>query len=329
MVSIKDVAKHAGVAISTVSKVVNHYPNVSEETIQRVNAAIEELQFVPNSIAASLSSKQSARIALLINPITQTQAIDEIAMQYLTGAIHKAQDLKVDVIPLFFSMLENKSIEEVESYLRAQNIGGIIIYGMSKDDVTLHELIRLQKFKIVCVDAPFVNENTSYVAIDHKLAQKQVARKTIADHGNRILYIAGKKNGYVSEERLQGMEELAKEMQLELFVQGGEFREKLAREITLQYAKDQDVVVCASDLMAIGSMKALIDMDIFRPVCGFDGITLMGYVGKQMYTIRQNFREISAMAVEECRRLMHGGQKGRSVRMPHELVRLEYLEIIC
>ena len=79
MVSIKDVAKHAGVAISTVSKVVNHYPNVSEETIQRVNAAIEELQFVPNSIAASLSSKQSARIALLINPITQTQAIDEIA----------------------------------------------------------------------------------------------------------------------------------------------------------------------------------------------------------------------------------------------------------
>lgn len=48
------------------------------------------------------------------------------------------------------------------------------------------------------------------------------------------------------------------------------------------------MVVCASDLMAIGAMNALIDMDIFRPVCGFDGITLMGYVGKQMNTIRQD-----------------------------------------
>ena len=67
MVSIKDVAKRAGVAISTVSKVLNGYPNVSEETRQRVNRAVEELNFVPNSVAAALSSKQAGRVALLIN----------------------------------------------------------------------------------------------------------------------------------------------------------------------------------------------------------------------------------------------------------------------
>ena len=48
MVSIKDVAKKAGVAISTVSKVLNGYPNVSEETKKKVNEAIAELNFVPN-----------------------------------------------------------------------------------------------------------------------------------------------------------------------------------------------------------------------------------------------------------------------------------------
>ena len=69
MVSIKDVAKHAGVAISTVSKVLNHYPNISEETKKKVNDAIAELNFVPNTIAAALSSKNSGRIALLINLI--------------------------------------------------------------------------------------------------------------------------------------------------------------------------------------------------------------------------------------------------------------------
>ena len=50
MVSIKDVARHAGVAISTVSKVLNNYPNVSEETKKRVNESVKELNFLPNSV---------------------------------------------------------------------------------------------------------------------------------------------------------------------------------------------------------------------------------------------------------------------------------------
>ena len=67
MVSIRDVAKEAGVAISTVSKVLNHYPNVSENTRQKVNSAIEKLGFVPNSIASALSSKKTGRMALLLD----------------------------------------------------------------------------------------------------------------------------------------------------------------------------------------------------------------------------------------------------------------------
>ena len=53
MVSIKDVAKHAGVAISTVSKVLNGYPNISEDTKRKVNQAIRELNYIPNSIASA------------------------------------------------------------------------------------------------------------------------------------------------------------------------------------------------------------------------------------------------------------------------------------
>ena len=85
MVSIKDVARRSGVAISTVSKVLNGYPGVSEKTKKKVKEAIEELHFVPNSIAAALSSKQAGRIALLMNLNTQTKAIDEIDMQYMAG----------------------------------------------------------------------------------------------------------------------------------------------------------------------------------------------------------------------------------------------------
>ena len=79
--------------------------------------------------------------------------------------------------------------------------------------------------------------------------------------------------------------------------------------------------------MAIGAMKALIEMDIFRPVCGFDGITLMGYAGKQMNTVRQNFTGIAARAVTELKRLLEGGT-GEEILMDYELIRMQYLDVI-
>ena len=328
MVSIKDVAKQAGVAISTVSKVLNNYPNVSEATRKKVNQAVAELNFVPNSVAAALSSKQSGRVALLLN-MGNASSVDEINMQYMSGTIGRAVELNLDVITIFYSMLQNKNLEEVIRYLQVQSITGLIIFGMSKEDKVLHKLIAAQVFKIVLVDAPMVNWTTSSVWIDQEQAQYDVAKKTVLENqGNSILYLTGKKNGYVTDERLKGIRRLAGELSLSLLVRNGEFSELQARKHTFKYAKKKDVVVCASDLMAIGAMKALIEMDIFRPVCGFDGIVLMGYAGKQMNTVRQNFKRIAAEAVTELKRLIDGGI-GQQIVLDYELVRMKYMDIIC
>lgn len=328
MVSIKDVAKQAGVAISTVSKVLNGYPNVSEATKKKVNRAVEELNFVPNTVAAALSSKQSGRVALLLNLGNAAQAVDEIYMQYIAGTIGRAVELNLDVITVFDSMLKNRSLEEVVRYLRSQSITGLIIFGMSKEDKVLQRLIEAQIFKIVTVDAPLVNASSSAVWIDQAAAQYDVAKKTLKENrGNNILYLAGKKNGYVSEERLKGIQRLAEEEKLSLFVRNGEFSELQARNLTLRYAKKRDIVVCASDLMAIGAMRALMDMDIFRPVCGFDGITLMGYAGKQMNTVKQDFKRIASEAAEELKRLLDGGE-GRQIVLDYELVRMKYDDVL-
>lgn len=329
MVSIKDVAKEAGVAISTVSKVLNNYPNVSEETRLKVYEVVERLNFVPNAVAATLSSKKAGRVALLLKLNTQTQAIDEIDMQYISGALRKAQELQMDVITVFFSMIQDMSLEEMTRYFAAQSIRGIIIYGLSINDRVLHQLIRSGSFKIVVVDAPMVNETTSCVGIDHEQAQYDVARKTITENTcKRVLYIAGTPDGYVTGARQNGMKRLAQDLNLKLMVRCGSFSELQARELTMRYAKNKDAVVCASDLMAIGAMKALTEMDIFRPVCGFDGIILMGYVGKQMNTVRQNFARISEKAVMEIDRLLEGGT-GKKIILPHELARIRYEDIIC
>ncbi len=327
MVSIKDVAKQAGVAISTVSKVLNNYPNVSEATKKKVNQAVAELNFVPNSVAAALSSKQSGRVALLLI-MGHASSVDEINMQYMAGTIEKAVELNLDVITIFGSMLRNRSLDEVVRYLQSQSITGLLIFGMSRDDRVLQRLIEAQLFKIVTVDVPLVNESSSSVWIDQAAAQYDVAKKTLLENqGKSILYLAGKKNGYVTKERLKGMQRLAEEEEIPLLVRNGDFSELQARNLTFRYAKKKDIVVCASDMMAIGAMRALIAMDIFRPVCGFDGITLMGYAGKQMNTVRQNFERIASEAVMELKRLLDGGQ-GRQIVLDYELVRIKYEDVL-
>ena len=329
MVTIKEVADYAGVAISTVSKVLNNYPNISEDTKEKVRKAIDELHYVPNTIAAALSSKRFARVALIVNLNTQTQAIDEITMQYLSGAMNKAMEKNVEVVTIFYSMLEGMTEDEMIRYFQSQSIFGIVIYGMSKDDKVFHNLLKRQVFKCVVVDAPFISDNTSSVWVDNKKAQYDVAKRAVLDDNcKRILYIAGKKNGYVTDCRLEGIQELAEEKELELRICYGEFSELEARNIAMKYGREADLIVCASDLMAIGAMNACIEIDIFRPVCGFDGITLMGYVGKQMLTVRQDFYAVSQVAIEEiC--LLLSGEKGRSRIMDHKLVKLYYKDIIC
>ena len=328
MVSIKDVAKRAGVAISTVSKVLNNYPNVSEETKIKVNKAVEELNFVPNSVAAALSSKRGGRVALLVNLNVSAQAIDEIDMRYISGAINKAMELNLDVITLFFFMFKDKTVDELIRYLQSQSIAGIIIYGLSKEDAVVHELINSQTFKCVVIDGPIVNENTSCVTIDNMNAQYDVALKTINENeGSNILYIAGKKNGYATDDRIEGIKKLAMDKGLSLRIEHGEFLENNAREITFKYGSEANIIVCASDLMAIGDMKALQEMDIFRPVCGFDGIMLMAYVGQEMNTVSQNFSALSSKAIEEISALMNGSS-GRMVTLPYEVTQIRYLDVL-
>ena len=328
MVSIKDVAREAGVAISTVSKVLNNYPNVSEATKNKVNEVVERLGFVPNAVAASLSSKRVGRVALLIRLDLNTTASDEINMQYISGAVHRAKELQLDLITVFYSMIEDMTLEEVTSYFESQGIKGIVIYNMTTKDKVLHKLIDEGRFKIVVIDAPMVNESTSSVSIDNAKAQYDIAKKTIKENKcKKVLYIAGEDNGYVTKERISGIKKLCEEEGYKLSVRNGQFSELRARQLTMRYAKNNDCVVCATDLMAIGAMKALIDMDIFRPVCGLDGIILMGYVGKQMNTVKQDFVEISEKALDELNRLM-SGKEGRKVTMPYTLVRIKYEDII-
>lgn len=328
MATIKDVAAEAGVAISTVSKVLNDYPGVSGKTKEKVNNAVKRLGFTPNTVAAALSSKRSGRIALLMNMHDFGKAFDEINMRYLSGAIESALENGLDVVTVFFSMIEGMDADSLTSYLRAQSIEGIIIFGMSKKDSVLAELIDRQTFKTVIVDAPIVNAAASSIGIDYEQAQIDVVMKTLENvEGCRILYIAGGSDSFETEGKLRAVARLEEDLNTNAMIFEGNFSEVRAREIVFEHATEADIIVCASDLMAIGAMRALMEMDIFKPVCGFDGIMLMAYAGKQMNTVKVNFEKHARLAVAEVKRLMYGGE-GQCITTDYELVRMEYKDAL-
>jgi DNA-binding LacI/PurR family transcriptional regulator len=329
MVSINDVAKKAGVAKSTVSKVLNNYSMVSEETKRKVRDAVEELNYVPNSVAISLSKRSFNRIGLIIDIQHNRQFVDEIGMKHLTGAFDRAQVHHMDVVTFFTSQFDNMTMKQISEHLAAQRINCLIIYNMSHDDLHLKRLVELEEFNAVLVDSPIINKKTSSVSINHYQAQYDVANKTIQENDitDRILYIAGEKESYVSEQRLQAMYDLQKKLDFEMFVEYGDFDEYKAREIVFQHAESVDIIVCASDLMAIGAVFALRELDVFHPVCGFDGITLMGYTQIAMNTVKQDFYKKSQLAFDEIKRLIEGGQ-GHFIEMPYTIGTIKYLDII-
>lgn len=328
VVTINDVAKKAKVAKSTVSKVLKNYSNVSKETKEKVLQAVEELGYVPNTMASALSSKTYDKVALYIYINDKGQAIDEINMRYIQGAFHAAKELDLHITTIFHESVSDLTADALISNFKSQGISGIVVFGLNKEDTIIHNIIERKVFKIVVVDAPIVNEYTSSVSINHELGQYEVAKAVIEpEYCKKVLYLAGKKNGYVTDERLKGIERLSHEYGFSLQVEYAEFSEKKAYEITMRQATYVDTVVCASDLMAIGAINALIKMNIFRRCTGFDGIALLGYAGKNIMTCQQNFYQIATTAIHEIKQLMNN-QKGRSILLDHKIISIQYEDVI-
>src|SRR5699024_6592884 len=175
--------------------------------------------------------------------------------------------------------------------LRSQRINSLIIYHLSIENQNLYKLIEEEEFYIVLVDSYLINDKTSCISVNHHKAQYDVAKKVIEENDNakKVLYIAGGIGGYITNERILAIRQLQQEYGFELIIKHGDFNEVKARQIVKKHGKDVDLILCASDLMAIGAGYALQEMKLTKPISGFDGIKLIGYTKLDFYTVKQDF----------------------------------------
>lgn len=320
MANMNDVAKRAGVSKSTVSKVLNDYPNLSDKTIKRVMDAITELGYVPNQTASSLSKKDFKKIGIIFKVNDKEQTIDEINMQYLIAIDDTCSQSNIEYSVIFQRTLENKSPEEIIAYLKSKSITALVVLGLSKDEESLYEVIKREVFPAVVTEVEFTTKKVSSVGTNNYEAQYRVAKKAIDKYSPKsVLYIKGKRNGYITEERIRAMEKLTMEYNLTTTYIKGDFNEQVAYDYIMNNDSEYDLIVCASDLMAIGVKRALQEKGLLIPITGFDGISLLNYVGQGIMSVKQDFYSFAETSVLQAIN-MQNGEPGKKIDIDYKLI---------
>ncbi|MFR8737178.1 MAG: LacI family DNA-binding transcriptional regulator [Eubacterium sp.] len=186
MVTIKDVAKEAGVAISTVSNVFNRADIVSEETKQKVLLAVEKLHYIPNMNAKLLKSNRKNTIGLFLT------SLQGDFYKVLIQAVHLQCKLNNYMLNIYVS--NGNSPDEIYRMIIASGVAGAIIY---HEDLTGDYVKRIATVNIpmVFLDRASKGRNISGVLSDDKLGATMAVDHLIKLGHKRIGYMHGNESG--------------------------------------------------------------------------------------------------------------------------------------
>ncbi|MDR1530822.1 MAG: LacI family transcriptional regulator [Clostridiales bacterium] len=326
--SIRDVARYAGVTIGTVSRAFNGYDDIRSETKERILKIAEELGYVPNVSARSLSAKKPPNIALIISGLLDVDQKDNIIYLLLQGVFSYtlANRLEIAVYATDSAEQHRKSYTQ---FCKEHSISGTILSGITTDDAYLSELLDT-RVPCVAVDVSLKGRCLGWVSIDNILAAKQMVNHLFKLGHQNIMIVGGKKNAAVNLERMAGVcEAFARQgLQKPKHIIYADFAEQLAyKEIRayLAAAPEQDLCTafcCFSDIMALGVMAAVKDAGYRVPedfsVTGFDGLAITEYISPSLSTVVQDMRRIGYEAAKMLHQIMNG-EEGAHKIIPHHL----------
>ncbi|MFO8069745.1 MAG: LacI family DNA-binding transcriptional regulator [Alkalibacterium sp.] len=325
--TIKDVAKHAGVSIGTVSRVFNGYTDIGEATKIKVLKIADELEYSPNLSARSLSSKKKRNIALLLNNLELNNKAN-LSMDVLSGVYQYTleMDFEFFLIPITTAQQKEKSLQK---FLNERDISGAVIQGLRTDDPYIKEIGK-SPIPIVLVDIELEGDHVGSVSVDNELAAYEAVSHLLSLGHENIALINGRKEANVTVRREAGYLKAMETKQLEIrpeLIQYANFSEEIAYIMALDLLRnypDLTAFFCASDIMAIGVMKAVKEIGKTIPeeisVFGFDDITLAQYLSPPLSTVTQDMKDIGYQAAKLLSRFILKEEiKDSHVFVPHSL----------
>ena len=312
--TLEDVAKQAGVSRSTVSRVINNHPNVRSDVRKRVLEVIECTGYHPNAAARALASQRSWTIGLIL-PLSVSFFFTDPFYSHLTKGI--AQACNQYNYTLAFFLVGSKEDEE-KIFPRVSRKGlldGVIVQsGHYGDQEIIGRMIDANMPVVVC-GRPFRSNNVSYIDIDNVNATFTAVSHLIRLGRKRIGTISGPANSTVGIDRLEGFRKAIKERGLvidETLIAEGDFTETggyYAMKKLIPFKPD--AIFAASDVMAFGAMRAVIEANLNIPedvaFVGFDDFPNAIYSDIQLTTVRQPVVQFGIQAVETLIDLIENG----------------------
>lgn len=323
MVTIKDVAREANVAISTVSNVINQVDNVSEETKQRVLTAVDKLKYVPNHNARSLKSSKKNTVGLFLSSIQGDY------YRKLVQAIHLQCKISGLMLNIYISN-ENTS-EEIYGMILSSGVEGAIIMNESLDSEYI-DRIAATRMPMVFIDRNSNGKYISSVTVDNYKGAEIAVEYLIKQGHRRIGYIHGI-DSKDDKERFQAYLDVLDKYGIaaeEDIILKGYFEEAIAfsemRRLFLRDVALPDAFFCANDEMAWGCIRALATAGINVPehisVIGFDNSLQAEYYQPALTTIANPVEDLGMNAAQELFRMMReeGATDGRSIKLAPSLI---------
>lgn len=269
-ITIKDVAKRAGVAPSTVSRVIADNPRISTETKKRVRKAMKELGYHPNINARNLAVRSSQSIGVIMPSSADVALQNPFFPEVLRGIGSYLHDVEYS---LYVSTGgdEETTYEEVQRMVNGNRVDGIILLYSRMND-PIQNFLMEKKFPFVIVGKPSENESEiTYVDNNNIQASKDLTNHLIELGHQHIAFIGGSKELTVTVDRLTGYQSAIKEASLPLpdeymvhtaFLKSGG-REAVEKLFNLDTPPTGLVV--ADDLMTLGVINALEELGIECP----------------------------------------------------------------
>ncbi len=321
--TIRDVARRAGVSISTVSRVLNDSASVNEVKRQLVLDAARELGYSPNPAARSLLGKRTGAIGVLL-PFVSAEFFSE----FLTGLDEAAQAND------FFLLIStsHRHQDEFHAAIRAMEtrVDGLIVMAPEINDGAAG--VPEGVGPVVFVNTYVEDASLNVINFDNYGGSYELTRHLLDAGHRRIAIIKGPVGARDAFERLRGyrnaMAEKGVSDTTELEFQGEYTQEAgyLSMKTILSEARPlPTAVVCANDYCAMGALRALNEAGVGIPddiaVAGFDGITSSQYTQPALTSVKVPMQTIGTQAVERLAEMVkHGGGSPIQETVPVEIV---------
>ena len=336
MATIKDVARKAGVSVTTVSRALNDYSDVNINTKEHIKRVAKELNYVPNRAAQNLVKKENKTLALILSGLEQEGGKDNIVYRILAGMFKYADEIGYEVV-LYTTDSAHQRAKSYVDFCREHNISGAVLNGIRLDDPYLEETIAVN-LPVVLVDVDLDDHPIACVTIHNERAAFEAVDLLIKSGHKNIGLLNGRIEADVSLKREAGYRHAMKSHGLTInedWVTYADYIEATAYEKTkvlIGEHPELTALFCTSDMMAFGAYKAIKELGLRIPedisIMGFDDVPLAKYANPPLSTVRQDFYLMGYYAARQLIRLIGQEASEKKMYFEHKVVARDSIHVL-